>query len=113
MPSVSPPVVLTRPVRRGNSGVVITTSDVLVRTDDHVSAPFGEQVAMMDVGSGAYYLLDDIGTFIWARLSDPTPVRSLLDALQERYDVAAEECAADVLRFLGQLHEKGMVRHVA
>jgi len=113
MLSVSPCLRLTRPVRPGNGGVVITASDVLVRTGDHVSAPLGEQVAMMDVGSGAYCLLDDIGTFIWARLSDPTPVQSLLDALQERYDVAAEECAADVLRFLGQLHERGIVRHVA
>lgn len=67
---------------------------------------------MMDVGSGSYYLLDEIATFIWARLSDPTEVLSLVDALQGRYDVAAEECAADVLRFLGHLHDKGLVRQV-
>lgn len=67
---------------------------------------------MMDLGSGSYYLLDDIASFIWTRLSTPTDVLSLLDALQERYDVAAEQCAADVLRFLGHLHDKGLVRQV-
>lgn len=67
---------------------------------------------MMDLGSGSYYLLDDIATFIWARLSHPTEVLSLVEALQERYDVAAEKCAADVLRFLAHLHDKGLVRQV-
>jgi hypothetical protein len=91
---------------------VITPSDVLVRADRHVSAPLGEEVAMLDVDSGRYYLLDDIATFIWARLTDPTQVTSLMDALQERYDVTAEQCDADVLPFLGHLHDKGLVRHV-
>jgi hypothetical protein len=91
---------------------VITPSDVLVRADHHVSAPLGEQVAMLDVDSGRYYLLDDIATFIWERLTAPTQVRALLDALQERYDVAPEQCDADALRFLAHLHEKGLVQHV-
>jgi hypothetical protein len=95
-----------------NTDVVITSSDVLVRADRHVSAPIGEQVAMLDVDSGRYYLLDDIATFIWGRLTDPTQVKSLLSALQERYDVSPEQCDADVLRFLSDLHDKGLVRHV-
>lgn len=67
---------------------------------------------MLDIESGAYYLMDDIASYIWARLGDPILVKSLIDGLQERYDVTADECAREVLQFLGQLHDKGLVRHV-
>ena len=90
---------------------MVTSSDILVRVDSHVSAPLGEEVAMLDIDSGAYYLLDDIAAFIWARLAEPTSVTALVSALQEHYDVTAEQCNADVLRFLGHLHDKGLVRH--
>jgi hypothetical protein len=91
---------------------VITAGDTLVRTAEHVDAPLGDQVAMMDIGSGSYYVLDDIAAFIWARLERPAAVQSLLHELQARYDVAADRCAADVLPFLAHLHDKGLVHTV-
>ena len=89
---------------------MIERSSVLRRTDDHVSAPLDEWLVMMDVDLGKYYLLDDIASDVWTRLATPTSVADLVDDLCTRYDVAPERCEADVMPFLTELHEKGLVQ---
>jgi hypothetical protein len=88
----------------------ITSSDVVVRTERHVSAPLGDVLTMMDIDAGMYYLLDDVAATVWAQLAQPTAVQDLVVALQRRYDVSADQCQSDVIPFLTQLHEKGLVR---
>lgn len=82
---------------------------VLRRTDRHVSASLGDAVAMMDVDAGKYYVLDDVASFIWSRLEQPTSLEELVAELARRYDVAADRCEADVLPFLGDLEARGLV----
>lgn len=65
---------------------------------------------MMDIDAGKYYLLDDIASFVWTRLAEPTPVADLVTELCSRYDVTPSNCEADVLPFLTELHEKGLVQ---
>lgn len=89
---------------------MIERSAVLRRTDDHVSAPLDEWLVMMDIDAGKYYLLDDIASFVWTRLAAPTSVADLVDELCSHYDVAHSRCEADVLPFLTELHEKGLVQ---
>ena len=83
---------------------------VLRRTDDHVRAPLDEWLVMMDIDAGKYYLLDGVAAFVWERLAAPTAVSDLVAALCSQYDVTAARCEADVLPFLTQLHEKGLVQ---
>ena len=89
---------------------MIDRSAVLRRTDEHVSAPLEESLVMMDIDAGKYYLLDGVASDVWARLAEPTPVAELIADLCGRYDVTPERCEADVLPFLTQLHEKGLVQ---
>jgi Coenzyme PQQ synthesis protein D (PqqD) len=65
---------------------------------------------MMDIDAGKYYLLDDIAAVVWDRLETPTPVADLVSELCSRYDVTSERCEADVVPFLTELHEKGLVQ---
>jgi Coenzyme PQQ synthesis protein D (PqqD) len=89
---------------------MIERSAVLLRSDSHVSAPLDEWLVMMDIDAGKYYVLDDIASFVWQRLEAPTSVAELVADLCSRYDVTSSRCEADVLPFLTQLHEKGLVR---
>ena len=83
---------------------------VLRRTDDHVSAPLEESLVMMDIDAGKYYLLDDVAAFVWTRLATPTSVQTLVGELCSRYEVSSSRCEADVLPFLTELHQKGLVQ---
>jgi hypothetical protein len=88
---------------------MIKATTVLRRTDEHVSAPLDESLVMMDVDAGKYYLLDDVASVLWERLERPTQVADLVSELCSRYDVTSERCEADIVPFLTQLHEKGLV----
>jgi hypothetical protein len=55
-------------------------------------------------------VLDDVASFVWARLAEPTPVATLIADLCDHYDVSEERCEADVLPFLTDLHAKGLVQ---
>jgi hypothetical protein len=44
---------------------VITADTVLVRNDSLVSAPMGSDIAMMDMDSGKYFVLQEVAAFIW------------------------------------------------
>ena len=89
---------------------MIARTSVLRRSPEHVSAPLEESLVMMDIDAGKYYLLEGVAPLIWDRLAEPTPVADIVDDLCGRYDVTPERCEADVLPFLTQLHEKGLVQ---
>ena len=89
---------------------MITRTTILSRNPDHVSAPLEESLVMMDIDAGKYYVLDDVASFVWERLAEPTPFGDLVSAICARYEVTPERCETDVLPFLTELHEKGLVQ---
>jgi hypothetical protein len=88
----------------------VTPSTVVVRSADAIAAPLGEELAMMDVEAGKYYILDDIGNRIWSQLDAPRSVADLVDDLRARYDVTRKQCERDVVALLEAMHEKGLIR---
>jgi len=85
----------------------------VVRTGDLVSAPMGDELAMMDMASGSYFVLDKVAAAIWEAIETPTAVRALCDQLRERYEVPETRCEADVIPFLEKLALKNLVRVTA
>lgn len=87
----------------------IDLETVVGRADGFSTAPVQDELMMLNVEQGAYYSLDPIAAEIWAMLEGPVRVRDLIDHLQERYAVGPEQCAADVLAFLGEMQQSGMI----
>ena len=83
---------------------------IIQRVDKLVSAPMGAELAMMDLESGKYLVLDQIGAIVWEEIAEPIRVGDLVSRLQARFEVAEDKCEADVLSFLGQLQTKGLLR---
>lgn len=92
---------------------MIDLDTLVVRSDGVVSAPMGDDVAMMDMESGKYFVLAEVAASIWERLSEPVRPAALCAALTEIYTVSPEQCRAEVLAFLESAHAKGLVRIVA
>jgi hypothetical protein len=91
---------------------MISPDTVLVRNETLVSAPMGSDVAMMDMDSGKYFVLHEVAAFVWERLAEPSTAAELCEALVGRYDVTVERCRAEVLPFLQNAHDKGLLRRV-
>ena len=90
----------------------ITLQTTIERAGDFVTATVDDALVMMSLDKGAYYGLDEIGTQIWSHLETPTRVGALCDSLQAQYDVGRAQCEEDVLAFLQELLDEGMVRVV-
>ncbi len=89
---------------------MIDQDSIIVRTGDLVTAPMGDDLAMMDMISGTYFVLDKVAAVIWESIERPVAVRALCVQLRERFDVPEGRCEADVIPFLEKLALKNLVR---
>jgi hypothetical protein len=87
----------------------IGTSSCIVQRPNQVAASIDGVTAIMGVEHGAYYLMDAVGSDIWARIERPRRVSDVCDELVAEYDVDASTCETQVLEFVAELRERGLI----
>lgn len=91
----------------------LTTASVLVASQDQVSADLssGESanVVILYLKDGVYFELNEVGAHIWSLIQQPRTIRSVIDALVQEYDVAAEKCETDVLSLVEDMATRGLI----
>ena len=65
---------------------------------------------LLDLESGVYFGLDEVGTRVWALLIERGTPGAVCDALLEEFDVEPAVLTGDVLRLVGELQQNGLVR---
>lgn len=89
------------------------TLDTLIRQHpDQIAAEADGEVLMMHIESGNYFGLNEVASFIWNRLEQPSTVAELCDAVLADFDVERERCQADALEFLQGMVEDGLAQVV-
>jgi hypothetical protein len=68
----------------------------------------GTESVILNLDSGVYFGLDEIGTRIW-QLLEQQDVRGVCQSLRADYDVSPERVEADVIAFIDRLSAKGLV----
>jgi coenzyme PQQ synthesis protein D (PqqD) len=87
---------------------VASTDQFLVHPSVITRELSGETV-LLNLESGVYYGLDTVGTRVWQLLTQGRTIASVCDTMIEEYDVAAQVLHADVMRLVGELHDRGIV----
>lgn len=87
----------------------VDLNSVVVQGKDQVCAEVDGEVVMMSVQKGNYYGLDNVGGRVWDLIAEPRRVSEVVDALLAEYHVDQATCAADLLRFLGELENQGLI----
>ena len=82
---------------------------VLKRKSGLMTANMNGSAVMMDIATGKYYNLGETGGRIWDLLEQPATLADLIRTLTSEYEVSAEQCKADVLSFLQQLADRGLL----
>lgn len=88
----------------------ISMDTTICRTKDIVASDIDGEVVMMSVEKGQYYSLDLVGSRAWELIEEPVKVAALIEALLLEYDVDRETCERDVLAFLEELCEDGILQ---
>lgn len=68
----------------------------------------GEAV-VLNLESGIYFGLDAVGTRMWRLVEAHQVLEPVSAALAAEYDAPADRLEADLLRFVGDLHAKGLL----
>lgn len=89
---------------------MIELQSVVAVRSDLLWSDVGGEVVIMEVDSGRYFNLDDIGSRIWRQIETPTDVASLCEALQQRHAAPLDKIRSDVIAFLDQMLEKSLIR---
>jgi len=88
----------------------IDISDVYFsRSKGQVSTDLQGEIVLLNVQSGKYYNLNPIGSFIWERIEQPTPLSAIIEAILSAYKVDRERCETDTRELLQKLVRAGLV----
>ena len=80
---------------------------------DQVSSELAGEVVILNLKAGVYHGLERTGARVWQLVQQPRRVAEIRDALVAEYDVEPQTCERDLLRFLADMADHGLldVRH--
>jgi hypothetical protein len=87
-------------------------SSFVARDESLLTTASDEGITMIGDSQSEVYHLDAVGLRIWSLLEDPCSVSAVCQALQEEFSVDPETCERDVIAFLEQLRDKGLIQIV-
>lgn len=83
---------------------------VLKRNDtDLLASELGSEMVIMDMNSGDYLGLNEVGTDIWRMLQQPITANDIINNLLTLYEVSKEDCEKQTLAYLGQMLERNII----
>jgi hypothetical protein len=69
----------------------------------------GDETVILDLASGLYFGLDEVGTRVWEMIGDGASIARICEQLGREYEVAPDVLARDVNSLLGELRSRGLV----
>ena len=88
----------------------ISLNSMIVQTEGNVLSDMDGEKVMLSIKSGNYYNLGKIGGEIWGLLKTPIDINTLVDTLMSIYQVEKAVCQEQVLSFINNLHNEGLIR---
>ncbi len=83
-------------------------SVVKVAPDVLFSEVQGEAV-LLNVKTGIYFGLNEVGTFIWTSLEESVNLSALQERLVEKYEASPEQVWTDLVALITDLHDRNLV----
>jgi hypothetical protein len=78
-------------------------------SDDVVFRDLAGEAVILNLSSGVYFGLDEVGTRMWQLLSEHGDDTKALALLLDEYEVDAEQLRQDFDQLIGQLRAKGLI----
>lgn len=86
----------------------LSRSTTVCAASDLTIADLGGEAVLLDVNSGQYYGLNEVGLRVIELVKSPRRVEDILETLLQEYDVAPSVLERDVISFL----ESAAARHL-
>jgi hypothetical protein len=87
----------------------LTDVSIVKRIPDQLSCDLSGKAVILNLNSGMYYGIDEIGALIWAVLEEPRTVEYLREIIFRSYHVDQETCDRDVIAFLTDMQSADLI----
>lgn len=91
---------------------MVSSSDRVVRDSQLMVARLDPEIVILSKATNNYLALDDIGCRVWELLETPRQVDELCELLGREFSATPEQVCADLLPFLSELTDEGVVEVV-
>jgi|SRR5580658_9042658 hypothetical protein len=71
---------------------------------------FGDELVMLDLTSGVYFSLNEVGAFIWESLCAGAATVDVPLSIAERFEVSLETACEETLKLVNDLLEAGLIK---
>ena len=82
---------------------------LLQASSSHLYSEIGEEAVILDISSGVYYGLNEVGVDIWNWLQEPKTATDIVNLLLEEYDVSQEQAEQDLKSILQEMSAAGLI----
>jgi hypothetical protein len=89
--------------------VTFTLDTVVEASREHLASELPDETIILHLPRSAYFGIDGVGRYIWDLIKHPTKIRSVRDALVERYDAPIGDIERDLFAFLEELRENELI----
>ncbi len=77
---------------------------------NQVWTDLGNEIAILNLDTGIYYGLNEVGADVWNFISEPRTVLQIHGHIRTQYDVDPDRCFRDLVALLKQLAEAGLIK---
>ncbi len=91
------------------SQLPISVQSVVAVGEKVMASRLMDEVVILDLKSGIYHGLEAVGARVWEILHQPAHVQSVRDVLLAEYEVEPVRCEQDLLTFLEELKNHGLL----
>ncbi len=82
---------------------------MVLAAPDQVSSDLAGESVILNLKTGLYYGLNEVGANIWDLIQSPKTVAEICQAILEQYNVAPEQCEQDVFVLLQEMLDAKLV----
>jgi hypothetical protein len=86
----------------------VSIASIVVLSKDAIFRDLNGEAVILDLASGAYFGLNQVGTRIWQLIEQHGRLRTVLDELCSEYDVGPDELERDLLDLVSRLADAGL-----
>ncbi len=87
----------------------ISITSIVAAVPEQLSADLAGDVVILQLQSGMYYGLDEVGAQVWQLIQTPQRVSDVRDTLLAEYDVDPQQCEHELLALLRELADQKLI----
>lgn len=93
----------------GQYAMTLNDNSIIVATRELLCCDLSQGAVILDLKSGVYYGLDDVGTFIWSLIQEPKVLSEITAAVLEEYAVETAQCREDLRNLFGEMADRHLI----